>query len=124
VSSTSISKEKKAAIKRLAEKACSDADYNPFDVMIEIATATEDIVIKDKVITVHTATRPERIAIAKEIAGYIQPKIKSTETEEKSSPTFVIQVQTFGGGINETAIKVDETGSVSEDETVQFTKLG
>tara|TARA_R110002124_G_scaffold181870_2_gene349285 strand:+ start:269 stop:643 length:375 start_codon:yes stop_codon:yes gene_type:complete len=124
VSSTSISKEKKAAIKRLAERACSDAAYNPFDVMIEIATATEDIVIKDKVITVHTATRPERIAIAKEIAGYIQPKIKSTETEEKSSPTFVIQVQTFGGGVSETAIKVDETRSVSEDETVQFTKLG
>lgn len=121
VASTSLSRKKKKEIKRLAEKACEDAEYNPFNELIEIATETEDIIIKNKTITVHKATRSERIAIAKEVAAYVQPKIKSTETEEKSAPTFVIQVQKFGDvTVSETA----NDGEVTEDGTVKFAEIG
>ena len=119
MASTSLSKKKKAEIRRLAEKACEDAEYNPFNEMIKIAKETEEITIKNKVITVHKATRSERIAIAKEVASYVQPKIKSTETEEKSAPTFIIEVQNFGGTVKQTASVAAE-----EDETVQITKVG
>jgi hypothetical protein len=121
VASTSLSNKKKKEIRRLAEKACEDAEYNPFNELIEIATETEDIIIKDKTITVHKATRSERIAIAKEVAAYVQPKIKSTETEEKSAPTFVIQVQKFGDvTVSETA----NDGEVTENGTVKFAEMG
>lgn len=116
--STTLSRKKKSEIKRLAEKACAETGYNPFDELIALATETEEIQIKGKTLTVHKSSRSERIAIAKEIASYVQPKIKSTETEEKSAPTFNIVVQNF----SETSTQPSPKKAV-RDDSVKIEKL-
>lgn len=85
-----------AEVRAAIHKICRDKNYDPFVELIELATETQELQVGDKTITVPVATVDQRITIAKELAQYMAPKLKSMEIEGQVDMNFQITVKRFG----------------------------
>lgn len=102
---TSAAETARAAI----EAACEEKNYNPFKELIDLATQTHTIVIKtsdgDKEVETHVLEVSDRIAIAKEVASYLAPKLKSIEVQQEIDGKLEITVKTFNNTGTQLAIE-------------------
>lgn len=98
----------------LAQDACDKHGYNPFEEMIVMATEKEKIEVNGQIMEVHSSTREQRISIAKEIASYLAPKVKTQDTGAKGPSSFHITINRFGRDekMAEKSVAID----VSEEE--------
>jgi uncharacterized phage protein gp47/JayE len=76
---------------------CEKHDYNPFEELIKLATEIKDVQVNGKVIQLPSCTVDQRIAIAKEIAPYLAPKMKNIEVKQEISQDVHIFVHKFTG---------------------------
>jgi hypothetical protein len=75
---------------------CENNNYDPFEDLIEMAVGRETITINGKDKEVPLCTVDQRIAIARELAQYLAPKLKSIEVGGQIDHDFVINVKKFG----------------------------
>lgn len=71
-------------------------NYDPFLELIELATEKQTVVVNDREMEVHTCDVDQRIAIAKEIASFVAPKLKGIEIKAEVDAEFTFKVQHFG----------------------------
>lgn len=84
----------------LAVEACEKADYNPFDELISLATDKKEMVIGGETVEVFKASVDQRIAIAKELASYLAPKVKN-ESGKNEDNSFHITINRFESSLKE-----------------------
>lgn len=85
-----------AEVRAAIHKICKERNYDPFDELIQLATETQEVEINGKTITVPLASVDQKITIAKEIASYIAPKLRSVEIEAHMDSSWTIKIQKFG----------------------------
>ena len=93
----------------LAQVACDEAKYNPFTELIDMATDMEEVEVSGDLIKIHSASTDQRISIAKEIASYLAPKVRTLDTGKTGPSTFNITINKFGDNPIEEAIDVNVT---------------
>ncbi len=86
-----------AEVRAAIQDICERNDYDPFEQLIRLATETLETEIEGHTVKIPVATVDQKIAIAKEIAGYIAPKIKNIEVKQEVEGEIVFKVLTVGG---------------------------
>jgi hypothetical protein len=89
-----------AEVRSAIHRICKEKNYDPFTDLIELAVEETDVVVDGKPIRVRTATVDQRITIAKELAQYLAPKLKSIEVSGEIDNEWRISVTHFGQGGN------------------------
>lgn len=82
----------RAAIQSL----CAELDYDPFRELIIIAQETLPTEINGEIVQIPIADTDQRITIAKEIASYLAPKLKTIEVEGNIKNDFTFTVRHVG----------------------------
>lgn len=83
--------EARNAIREICEK----KNYDPFRELIDLATQKQQVEIDGATVLVHSLDTEQRIAIAKEIAGYMAPKLKNIEVKGEITGDIHITVKSF-----------------------------
>lgn len=92
---TSLSAELQDKLQLSALEACANNGYNPFEELVQIAQEKEEVIVKGVKHYIHTATKDQRIKIAKEISSYLAPKVKNAEGSKRDFE-FHIHMTQFG----------------------------
>jgi hypothetical protein len=71
-----------AEVRAAINDICAKHNYNPFEELIKLAVATQNVKIGDEVKTINVCDVDQRISIAKELAPYLAPKLKTIEVEQ------------------------------------------
>jgi hypothetical protein len=84
-----------AEVRACIHTICQDNNYDPFRELIELATGTQEVEVNGKKLTIPLADVDQRITIAKEIAQYMAPKLKSIEVTGEVDNTWDIKITHF-----------------------------
>jgi len=74
---------------------CESLGYNPLEALIKMATDGYEVEVDGKILMMPLDAK-DAIAIHKEIAGYIMPKLRTIDVKEKVDVDINITVQKFG----------------------------
>lgn len=86
-----------AEVRGAIQALCKELNYDPIRRLIELAQADQEVVVGDVKVKVPLADVDQQIAIAKEIAQYIAPKVKSVEVQGKVDTTLTVVIKKVGG---------------------------
>jgi len=84
-----------AEVRSRINELCLKNNYNPFEELIRLASETEETIVDGKVLRLPICTTDQKIAIAKEIASYLAPKLKSIEVDAHIDGDFTFKVKHF-----------------------------
>ena len=98
-------------VRESIEAVCKESNYDPFKELIALATETVELqTVGGGSKVIHVATPDQRITIAKEIAGFLAPKLKSVEVKQEISGEINITVRKFTD-----AEPIDTTGRITTE---------
>lgn len=92
--------KKTSANNEAIRKMCEEMDYDPLKALIELTKETRQVSLPSgEIAEIHVLEPRERIAIAREVAGYLHSKYKGVDlpSEKKDDKiTIVIEKKTDG----------------------------
>ena len=102
-------------VRATIHKLCEENDYDPFKELIILATEKQEITVAGKTLTVPVCDVDQRILIAKELAQYMAPKLKSIEVEGQIDAVFTFKIKHFDSTGNEMSGPVAEAEIVDKE---------
>lgn len=85
-----------AEVRAAIQDICESNNYDPFEQLIKLATETLETEIDGHVVRIPIASIDQKIAIAKEVASYIAPKIKNIEVKQEIDAEITFKILTVG----------------------------
>jgi len=126
-----------AELRQHLMRLCEDLNYNPLEALIDMATNGYPVELEGEMVRAPLDPK-DAIAIHKEIAGYIMPKLRTIDVKEKVDVDVHITVQKFGDVktiegeatmirdvVDESKkeeVDVENLGSLNKEDLVQFAK--
>lgn len=96
---------------------CSDLNYDPFKELIALAQETQVVEIDGRQVQCPVASVDQRIAIAKEVAQYLAPKLKGVEVQGTMDASFTFKVVHFSEAGKSIEIPVELQQIANQAET-------
>lgn len=92
---TLYGKKTPAEVRAAIQVLCEEGNYDPFRELIRLATETVETEIDGRMVNLPICTVDQKIAIAKEVASYIAPKIKNIEIKQEVTGEFTFKIEQF-----------------------------
>ncbi len=105
-------------IRARIQSLCKDNNYDPFLELIELAKGFTEIEVNGEKVRIDKCTVDQKIAIAKEIAPYLAPKLKSMEITGQTDNSLTIEVVMVGSGKSATMQLPGESANAAEVQKV------
>jgi hypothetical protein len=84
-----------AEVRSKINELCLKRNYNPFEELIRLATETVNTEVNGKMVKLPVCDVDQKILIAKEIASFLAPKLKSIEVDAHIDGDFTFKVKHF-----------------------------
>jgi hypothetical protein len=101
-----------AEVRSKINELCVKRNYNPFEELIRLATETVKTEVNGKMVELPICDVDQKILIAKEIASFLAPKLKSIEVDAHIDGDFTFKVKHF-----------DELGNEVKPVTIEMPRI-